>query len=229
MKLILDDTQIGIMNKALAFLADIRNGDVKSMFKFLPLETQLPITKENLIINIIEEFMDINNKNTNEVNLLLEKIDKEYTNEELVIISSATDLLARVATGQWREIEKDIPKKDGICVIGYKEKDIIGKIISKQTISNVDGWSSNLGIYNPATDNDARIAFEIHQVIRHYLSWERAIANGDVERGAPRNWDKMMGVSFDEPSSTSGHPLPKLIRDDISIPILESKPKSQPR
>ena len=47
---------------------------------------------------------------------------------------------------------------------------------------------------------------DLHQVIRHRLSWDRAIAEG-VTDGTKREWPAMMQTWYDEPAKYSEEPL----------------------
>jgi hypothetical protein len=65
--------------------------------------------------------------------------------------------------------------------------------------------SESFGITSEKISDDARAMWDIHQVLRHRLSWDRA---GNPET---RDWDTMMGVNFDEPRRSSHErELPKI-------------------
>lgn len=52
----------------------------------------------------------------------------------------------------------------------------------------------------------AKRAVDLHDVVRHFLSWEAA--------GWPqeRDWRTMLGVNYDEPFNHAGEPLPTMAR-----------------
>jgi hypothetical protein len=51
----------------------------------------------------------------------------------------------------------------------------------------------------------------MYQVIRHRLSWDRAVEDGTIASpDAPRDWSKMLGVNYDEPMRTGPEPLAKI-------------------
>jgi len=56
------------------------------------------------------------------------------------------------------------------------------------------------------------IAWDLHQVIRHRLAWDRAYREGIVKPGERRNWNKMMSVIYDSPLSVGDEPLAKIER-----------------
>jgi len=65
--------------------------------------------------------------------------------------------------------------------------------------------SASFGIHSDAISDDARVMWDIHQVLRHRLSWDRA---GNPET---RDWSTMMGVNYDEPRRSSHEvELPKI-------------------
>ena len=137
------------------------------------------------------------------------------TEKQLLAISDAADLQQRLQLGQYREIENSLP-------IDYKtvnweefHEDMkeIGRILSKHMIGDVDGTFCTLGVGNEKLPESNSILYEIHRVIRHKLSWEKAVEEGIVEsEESPRNWSKMMTVNFDEPMKYSNQPLPKIER-----------------
>jgi hypothetical protein len=142
------------------------------------------------------------------------KYTLELTEKQLGIIQYATDLIARLGIGQVKEAFEHLPLNND-CDWSTFHNDVrdIEHIISKHTIGNVDGYRSSLGIHNDKVKLDAKIAWEIHQVIRHRLSWDRAIAKGFTD-GKARNWSEMMGVCYDEPFPCSGEALPVISKED---------------
>ena len=76
--------------------------------------------------------------------------------------------------------------------------------MSKHMHGGIDGIRSSTGISNAS--EDARAAMDLHQVIRHRLSWDRAKAEG-VTDGTKREWPAMMQTWYDEPAKYSEEPL----------------------
>lgn len=137
------------------------------------------------------------------------------TEKQLQAISDATDLLQRVQLGQWREAVDNLPIN--WKTVDYSEYhddiDEIGKILSKYMIDNMNGTNSSFGVGNEKLPESNSILYEIHRVIRHKLSWEKAVEEGIVEsEESPRDWSKMMTVNFDKPMKYSEEPLPKIGR-----------------
>ena len=91
----------------------------------------------------------------------------------------------------------------------------IGKILSRYMIGCVDGYHSNLGIYNDEVRPEAKSAWDLYQVIRHRLAWDNAVAEGVIDSpDAPRNWTAMLGVHYDKPMTSSAEPLAEIRRVD---------------
>lgn len=137
------------------------------------------------------------------------------TEKQLQAISDAADCFQRIQLGQWREAVDNLPinwKK-----VDYSEYhndiDEIGRILSKYMIDNINGTNSSLGVGNEKLPESNSILYEIHRVIRHKLSWERAVEEGIVKsEESPRDWSKMMTVNYDSPMKYSNEPLPKIER-----------------
>ena len=136
---------------------------------------------------------------------------KRYTIElnehQAQTIAQACEILARLGIGQFRDALEQLPttafRPDG----WNEDMDTIGRMLSKHTISNVDGWHSSLGIHQKQVREQSKDAWDLYQVIRHRLSWDRAISEG-ITDGKSRNWSGgMMGVNYDEPHKTSAQPL----------------------
>lgn len=124
------------------------------------------------------------------------------TERQAQIISLACEILARLGIGQWRHAIEQLPLKDKIDYEQWhKDLDYIGTILMDHTIDGVDGWRRSHGIHSKKVSDTARVAWDIHHVIRHRLAWERAVKEGLVESlSSPRDWSKMMTVDYDEPS-----------------------------
>jgi hypothetical protein len=146
------------------------------------------------------------------------KMTKTYTltitEKQARALQEATDLLQRVQLGQWREIQDNLPLKKSI---DYQELhddfQIIGALLSKHMINNIDGYFSSLGIGNENLPESNGILYDLHCAIRHKLSWERAVENGVIEsENSPRKWPEMMTVNYDPPMKWSNEPLVKIER-----------------
>ncbi len=123
------------------------------------------------------------------------------TEKQAWALQEATDLLQRVQLGKWREIEDNLPLQKPIDYEElHNDLQIIGALLSKHMINNIDGYSSSLGIGNENLPESNGILYDLHCVIRHKLSWERAVEQNIIEsEDSPRKWPEMMGVNYDLP------------------------------
>jgi hypothetical protein len=138
------------------------------------------------------------------------------TEKQAIALVEATDLLQRIQLGQWREIEDNLPLQKSV---DYKELHndfkIIGILLSKHMICNIDGYASSLGIGNKNLPESNGILYDLHCVIRHKLSWERAVEQGIIEsEDSERKWPEMLGVNYDPPMKWGNEPLAKIQRVD---------------
>ncbi len=136
------------------------------------------------------------------------------TEKQVHALMEATNCLQRIQLGQWREIEDHLPLKKPI---DYEELrndfKIIGALLSKHMIGNIDGYGSSLGIGHKDLPESNGILYDLHCVIRHKLSWERAVENGVIEsEESPRKWPEMMAVSYDPLMKWSNESLAKMER-----------------
>ncbi len=134
------------------------------------------------------------------------------TEKQVHALMEATDLLQRVQLGQWREIEDNLPLKKPIDYEElHKDFKLIGSILSKHMISGVDGYQGSLGIGHKDLPESNGILRDLHCVIRHKLSWERAVENGVIDNeDSPRKWPEMMTVNYDPPMKWGTEPLAKM-------------------
>lgn len=134
---------------------------------------------------------------------MIKKYQIELTEDQLRLISMACDTVSRLGIGQWREIMYHLPLAK---IDNYEEYHstlrLIDNLLSKYMIDNVDGYSSNIGIYN--AKEYSRALYDIHQVIRNKLAWDKAKLMG-ITDGHTRNHGLMITVDYDEPIKTSDH------------------------
>ena len=136
------------------------------------------------------------------------------TEKQAWALQEATDLLQRVQLGQWREIEDNLPLQKPI---DYEELrndfKIIGALLSKHMIGNINGYGSSLGIGHKDLPESNGILYDLQCVIRHKLSWERAVEQNIIEsEDSPRKWPEMMTVNYDPPMKWGNEPLAKMER-----------------
>ena len=149
-----------------------------------------------------------------------ENMTKTYTltitEEQAKVIEHSTELLSRIMGGQWREVLDWLPLQKEIDWEEYhNDVNIMTAILSKHMIDGIDGWSSSFGVGSSKVHRYHDIAWDLHQVVRHKLSWEGAVERGVIENeDSPRNWTEMMTVNCDTPIKFGPEPLAKMERID---------------
>ena len=127
------------------------------------------------------------------------------TDQQARVLSTACEVLARLGIGQFEDALRHLPQRDGIdWSAWHADMRAIGATLSQHMPHGIDGHRSNLGIHN--ADPAAQSAWDLHQVIRHRLAWDRATAEG-VTDGRTRRWPAMMAVSYDTPHHVGNEPL----------------------
>ena len=130
----------------------------------------------------------------------------------------ATEILARLGIGQFRDALERLPTREFMPDGWHEDMDSIGKILSRHMIGGIDGYYSNLGIHHKDVREPSRIAWDLYQVLRHRLAWDRAAKEGIVESAnAQRKWPEMMQVHYDEPMKVSDQPLALVMYDERRI------------
>lgn len=132
------------------------------------------------------------------------------TPEQAQVLSHAAEIIARLGIGQFRDALEWLPTTEFRPDGWHEDMETIGMLLSRHMKHNVDGYRSNLGINNKDVAEQARIAWDLYQVIRHRLSWDRAIEQGIVQPGEPRKWLQMDSVNYDAPMKASTEPLARM-------------------
>lgn len=133
----------------------------------------------------------------------------DLTPEQARVLSQALEVFARLGIGQFRDALRFLPldRTQGSPPSGWSHTlDEIGQMLAPFMVHWVDGWSRSLGIASQDTDEGAKIAWDLYQVVRHRIAWDDAVADGTTH-GDKRKWPEMMGVQYDEPLKCSGQPL----------------------
>ena len=130
------------------------------------------------------------------------------TKKQLEVLTAASEVLARLGTGQFTMALEWLPFKKGFH-LKYDTILYISNQLSPFLLQDIDGWRSSLGINNSDVSESAKIAWDLHQAFRKRLAWERAVEQGIVPSlDSPRKWPEMLTVDFDNPMVTSNEPLP---------------------
>jgi hypothetical protein len=135
------------------------------------------------------------------------------TEEQARALQHATDVLQRVQLGQWREIVDWLPIQKPIDYNEFhQDQRIIGAILSKHMIDNIDGGASSLGIGHPDLPKENGVLYDLYCVIRRKLAVERAVEEGLIENENVSRNQMPITVDFDTPMKWGNQPLAKMER-----------------
>lgn len=116
----------------------------------------------------------------------------KLTRNQAKVISQACELLARLNRGQVEEIRcLDIKSRQPFVATEHLLK-AIKLILFPELAAN-----AYYSITSPEIPEGARIAYDIHQVIRHFLA-------GPPPEGS------ILSICYDEPRNTGKEPLPEI-------------------
>lgn len=120
----------------------------------------------------------------------------EATREQMVVIKKALDLFSRIHMGQLCEAQYFGRKRTA------QEQEYLRKVLDAAKVIHT-GMESNayFGIHQREIPDEARVAWDIQQVIRHKLAW-------DSESGD--NIKTWKNVDYNEPMRSSPEPLPTI-------------------
>jgi len=118
------------------------------------------------------------------------------TERQAAELQEACELLARIKIGQ---IDHAIERLPGY----YDTRDYERRHATQHEIKRL----ANSLMPEATRRREDGIAWDLYQVIRHRLAWDRAYDQGAIKPGEPRKWPEMMGVCYDEPLPMSGLPL----------------------
>lgn len=130
------------------------------------------------------------------------------------LLSEVTETVARIGLGQFDRLMSWTRDSHGMPLMGYTASSQVEKLTEGVLNTNGRGHRSQ----------KSEINWDMHQVIRHRLSWDDAYRDGLVKEDGSRNWAKMMTVNYDEPLKRSTEPLLQIERqEDDSYRILITK------
>ena len=119
-------------------------------------------------------------------------------------IQIACEVLARLGIGQFRDALEHLPTVEFMPPGWHEDMDQIGQILSKHMQPN--GKTPN----QISTREQHKVAWDLYTLVRHRLSWDRAIDEGRIKPGESRKWPEMMTVNYDDPHHTSKEPMAKI-------------------
>jgi len=145
----------------------------------------------------------------------------EVSDEQAYVIVEALDLFSRVLIGQAEEVGGVM----SMYSVNMLDSEVVGDVGKQYTQHKPDkkaydahhdfsdairslkhnllGIHSNgsYGIHSGAVHDNARVAYDVQQVLRNHLAWKHHKSG---------SFGGTMGVSFDRPYQTSKLPLPKI-------------------
>ena len=123
------------------------------------------------------------------------------TEKQAQEISRACEILARLQMGQIDMALRELP---------------LDKPLDYQQQLYIENYLESL--YRQDGERYDSVAWDLYQVVRHRLAWDRAIAAGEVKPNGRRNWGTMMGVIYDEPLRMGGEPLAGIEKVEKEVP-----------
>jgi hypothetical protein len=144
----------------------------------------------------------------------------KITRQQAETISMACEFLSRIQGGQVKEIFEHLPIKEDVDYSRLHDiGDEITKMMPEILKDGIDGWRSSFGVSSPRAAKTMSIAWDLHTVIRHKISIEKAVEKGIIEsEDSPRKFPEMMTVNFDPPMKYSDQPLAQITRIEPSEP-----------
>jgi hypothetical protein len=124
---------------------------------------------------------------------MTKKYTLTLTEEQAGILVDALDLYSRIGIGQFEECVRVF---DHALELPIETRDACKASLdhAKFVIAGLPSGGSH-GIHNPKVRDAFRVAYDIQQVVRHRIAWDR---NPEGNRSL---------VHFDEPRQISKHPL----------------------
>lgn len=101
------------------------------------------------------------------------------TEAQAKVLCTACEVLARLGIGQFRDalehlpIDQELIRTADDVLDWHADMDLIGDRLSRHLIGNVNGWNSSLSILSPLVKPEAMIAWDLFQVLRHRLAWDK--------------------------------------------------------
>lgn len=129
------------------------------------------------------------------------KYQIEVTAKQLRVLVGATEVYGRLGLGQFWTILEHICTKP---FSRFNEEFVDARdTLNRMGAAFLDmPPSSGPGIFNPDVHARHKIAWDMHQVFRHRLSWDTN-PKGDIT------------VNFDDPLKTSEEPLAKIAEQEV--------------
>lgn len=76
-----------------------------------------------------------------------------------------------------------------------------------EKVRELEGFISKLPRKNTLRSDYCEMSWDLYQVIRHRLAWDRAYKQGIIKQGDMRKWPEMITVDYDDPHHKSTEKL----------------------
>lgn len=105
----------------------------------------------------------------------------EINEQQAQVISAACDLLSRIYCGQWGEVVNvNLHDNPSILFNSSLAPDIKDSLAVLKTLffKGLSSRGASFGLSNKDVTDKMRIAYDIHQVLRHKLAWDNTPSGG---------------------------------------------------
>ena len=113
-------------------------------------------------------------------------------------IQIACEVLARLGIGQFRDALEQLPTTEFFPDGWHEDMAAVENILRRHMQPQI------------STREQHKVAWDLYTLVRHRLSWDRAIDEGRIKPGDSRKWPEMMAVNYDDPHHTSKEPIAKI-------------------
>lgn len=123
------------------------------------------------------------------------KIKLEMNKEQAEVVRKACEFYMRINLGQFKEVVEPFLFKDEITPNDLNEcRNLLDRV--KKILTGMEPGAF-YSVNGDKTPENAKTAYDIYSVIRHFLAWKRQPEGG-------------FGVDFYEPLRCGKNPLPKI-------------------
>jgi hypothetical protein len=126
----------------------------------------------------------------------MKKYTLELSQEHIQPLLQALDTFTRLKMGQFSTVFEVFPE------LSYDDRDAIHRAIRQVIFKDM-----HLGVFSPELSQDAKVAFDIYQVVRNARAWDNM---GKDPNRDDRDLRQMWSVDYDPPMKCSGLEMPKM-------------------
>lgn len=123
--------------------------------------------------------------------------------KQVMLLSYMSESVSRWLAGQPDMMIEMLGNKEGkMAFQQHEDKDAVCNLIKKQM-----GMGDGSASWNMPKSEDTNLLWDIYQVLRHRIAWDKAIEQGIIKEGEPRKFSEMFGVNYDHPMRRGSEPL----------------------